>query len=52
MATMKCEYCGKEFQAKREWQKFCKPACRVASFNKQKFEREVEKRIAQEKVKA
>ena len=29
---MKCEYCKKEFDAARAWQKFCSPVCRMASW--------------------
>lgn len=30
-----CNYCNKEYNAKREWQTFCSPLCRMRSFHKQ-----------------
>lgn len=29
-----CEECGKEYARKREWQKYCGPACRWANYEK------------------
>ena len=39
---MKCLYCGKEFENKRAWQKFCSAACRLASWAVRQVKKGVE----------
>lgn len=32
--TKECSKCGKEFTAKKKWQRFCSPRCRTEAWDK------------------
>lgn len=45
MKLKNCDKCGTSFESKTEWHKFCKPSCRVMSFESKKADSESTNKI-------
>jgi len=39
MSKVKCEYCGKLFKQRVEWQKYCSTPCRIGAWAKRESEK-------------